>query len=162
MEDLNAKEKTMIKGFNLPLPLWRDLLSDKAKMEALASFMRNFSEDEKVLRWPAGTGGKTYYFDRELTQLFVAFCLLAGVKKMTIVVNPDDIDGFFKTYEMLIMYFEIVVIEFDNENYLRSHISQSLNGFSDRLLFIINYNKLLAQKAQEKRFKDFVSQLRMF
>ena len=139
----------MIRGFNQPLPLWRDLFSDKVKMEALAHHLQGYKADDKVLRFPAGTGGKTFVFERDFTQRFANFCLLAGVNKVSMVVNQDDISGFFSAYEILSSNMEVTLIEFDNENYLRSHIQKSVSNFKEFWLLAFNYNKLLDLKAKE-------------
>lgn len=153
MEDSNAKEKTMIKGFNQPLPLWISLLNDKVKSEALASYLRSIPATQKALRWPAGTGGKTYIFDKDLTNKFNVFCVQSGIESLSLVVNPNDINGFLETYKILSANMEIVVLEFDNENYLRSHIQKQIKNASDLKLFSLNFNKFSEKIAIEYRTK---------
>jgi hypothetical protein len=153
LEDSNAKEKTMIKGFNQPLPLWISLLNDKVKSEALASYLRSIPATQKALRWPAGTGGKTYIFDKDLTNKFNVFCVQSGIESLSLVVNPNDINGFLETYKILSANMEIVVLEFDNENYLRSHIQKQIKNASDLKLFSLNFNKFSEKIAIEYRTK---------
>lgn len=143
----------MIKGFNQPLPAWRSILNDKPKLDGLISYLQSLPIDSKVLRWVGGTSSKNYFFERDLTNQFHAFCIQAGVGKISIVVNPNDINGFIETYKILSANIEVVLIEFGNEDYLRSHVQKSTVGLKEMSLFYLNYNKLLEQKAIEYRTK---------
>lgn len=145
----------MIKGFNQPLPAWRSILNDKPKLDGLISYLQSLPIDSKVLRWVGGTSSKNYFFERDLTNQFNAFCIQAGIGKISIVVNPNDINGFIETYKILSANIEVVLIEFGNEDYLRSHVQKSTVGLKEMSLFYLNYNKLLEQKAIEYR-KKFV------
>jgi len=143
----------MIKGFNEPLPLWIDLLNNKAKSEALADHLKSIPSNKKALRWPSGTGGKNYVFDKYLTARFNTFCIQSGIEETTLVVNPNDLKGHFETYKILSENLKITVQEFDNENYLRSHIVKSVKTLSDLKLFTLNYNAFLEKVAIEYRTK---------
>lgn len=147
-----------LKGWNNVLPLTQSLLEQPLKAKALAEKLKTLDVNDKVLRFPAGTGGKDYVFDYDLTIKFAQFCHLAEVEKLTLVVNQNDISGFLQTYKILSQDFDIELIEFDNENYLWSHMKKSIKG-SEIWTFIFNKNKFIELKAKQyvEQFKEFKS-----
>lgn len=152
-----------LRGFNNILPLTRDLMeaSEKAqgKRDALAYYMRvTYQANQKVMRFPAGTGGKTYIHDSELEDKVIAHYRKCGVTQVNLVCNPDDLAGFKKTYTNFNKRFNVVLTEFDNENYLKSHMHKQKNKTGAEIFWFFfnkNYFYKLQAKRYAKAFKKF-------
>lgn len=141
----------MIKGFNNILPLLRRLLAKGNEMQAdaFAEYLQDIPANEKALRFPAGTGSKTYIHDQQLTDRFSNWSEKAGIEYMSLVVNDSDEVGFLNMYSSL-SHFDIISIEYKNEDYIPSHVRAGLKLFSqDWVLSVFAYPQLLKKRAKQ-------------
>lgn len=143
-------QNEMFKGWNNILPLMRRLLEkgNEAQADAFAEYLQGIPPEEKVLRWPAGTGSKSYVFERDLTIRFHDWCKKSGIQYLYLVVNEFDINGFYETYNILSKSFGIVNIEFTNEPYLPSHVRRGIKLWTKEWwLMKLAYPQLLKLRA---------------
>jgi len=115
----------MLRGFNAYIDFLTGkeycpsggLFENPLKWNPVKEALSAFPADRKVLRFPGGTGSRTWQYTESDISAFKTKCAGAGVTKTTFVVNLSDIHGSMMAARKIAETLEIVLIEAGNEEY---------------------------------------------
>lgn len=127
-------------GYNVAYDLLLKVLKEEPNIRAaLIRELLKISANKKILRFPGGTVSRTWTYNKADMDLWIQFCLDAGVEKQTFVWNIHDHISSLNGLNHLKKHQEVTCIEVGNEE----NYHQRAKGFWAGL---INRNSFLAER----------------